>query len=276
MAKNDESKGLQYIYGDDLKTAITDLQKEKDQIKEISLSLIVSNPFRPRIAFDEEKLFKLLDSINEEGQRLPIIVRPKGSDLYEIVDGERRYRAMKAAKKKTIKAIVQNITDEQMLELVLAEIFGRDEISAIEEAIIFNHVLKMMKLTHEELGNKIGKSRSYVSNALRLLSFTPNAQEKIFKHHLKMGQVRPLIGLSDKQIQELIDLIVENGLNSRDIEKIAKEAKLGHKIALATTHHEEMLAKKFNCIAKIRGFKIEFTFDRQEDLMKLILKALEK
>jgi ParB family chromosome partitioning protein len=271
----EDKKGLNYIFGDDLKRELTEIEKSKKNVEEISLSLIKSNPYSPRRVFDEEKLIALSQSIKKDGLLFPIIIRPTG-ELYEIVSGERRLRACKIAGRLTIFAIVGEYTDEQMLSLALEDNLQKEKLSAIEEGMLYKHIIDKTDIDTQTLANKIGKSRSYISNSIRLLQFSPNAQEKIIKYNLTIGQVRPLLGLTDKQIQLCLDLIIEHNLNARDCEKLGKDVKNGFPPSILPSVSEADLNEKYDCIARIRGIKLEMIFDKQEDLLHVVAVLLGK
>ena len=186
----------------------------KEEIVELNIEELRANPYQPRRVFDEDSLNELAASIKEHGVFQPIIVK-KSIKGYEIIAGERRYRASKLAGKTTIPAIIRDFTDEQMMEIALLENLQRENLSVIEEAIAYQKMLTSLKLTQEELALKVGKSRSHVTNILGLLRLPENVQRMILNHELTMGHARVLSKLEDSDKIREIATEVEKTCKSR-------------------------------------------------------------
>ncbi|MEA3504935.1 MAG: ParB/RepB/Spo0J family partition protein [Bacteroidota bacterium] len=193
-------------------------------VASISINSIETNPFQPRNHFDEILLNELSDSIREHGIIQPLTVRKLGYEKYQLISGERRLKASKLAELKEVPAYIRVANDEQMLEMALVENIQRANLNAIEIAISYQRLIEECELTQEKLGEKVGKSRSAVTNFLRLLKLPPEIQTAIKKKKITMGQARPLVNISDIEKQlALLNEIIEDKLSSRDIEQRVKE-----------------------------------------------------
>ncbi len=191
-------------------------------IEEIQLDQLRPNPYQPRHKFDEQALQELADSIQEHGIFQPIIVR-KGVVGYDILAGERRFRASQIAGVATIPAIVKPFTEEQMMELALLENLQREDLTIIEEAQAYQMLVTNLSITQEALAKRVGKSRSHVTNTLRLLQLPKTVQNQIESGTLTMGHTKILIGLGDDQLlQQIVELIISENLNVRETEKLVR------------------------------------------------------
>ncbi|MGL4624766.1 MAG: ParB/RepB/Spo0J family partition protein [Culicoidibacterales bacterium] len=191
-------------------------------IEEIQLDQLRPNPYQPRHKFDEQALQELADSIQEHGIFQPIIVR-KGVVGYDILAGERRFRASQIAGLATIPAIVKPFTEEQMMELALLENLQREDLTIIEEAQAYQMLVTNLSITQEALAKRVGKSRSHVTNTLRLLQLPKTVQNQIESGTLTMGHTKILIGLGDDQLlQQIVELIISENLNVRETEKLVR------------------------------------------------------
>ena len=191
-------------------------------IEEIQLDQLRPNPYQPRHKFDEQALHELADSIQEHGIFQPIIVR-KGVVGYDILAGERRFRASQIAGVATIPAIVKPFTEEQMMELALLENLQREDLTIIEEAQAYQMLVTNLSITQEALAKRVGKSRSHVTNTLRLLQLPKTVQNQIESGTLTMGHTKILIGLGDDQLlQQIVELIISENLNVRETEKLVR------------------------------------------------------
>lgn len=197
--------------------------EEIEEVKELDLSDIRPNPYQPRKRFDDKSLRELSDSIKENGVFQPIIVR-KSVNGYEIIAGERRYRASKLAKKKTIPAIVRKFDESQMMEVAVLENLQREDLTPLEEAQAYEMLQKNLGLTQEEVSKRMGKSRPYIANYLRLLTL-PSKTKRLLQHgDLSMGQARTLLGLKDKdKIDALAKRVAEEGMPVRKVEALVSE-----------------------------------------------------
>ncbi|MEE8821906.1 MAG: ParB/RepB/Spo0J family partition protein [Lactobacillus amylovorus] len=197
--------------------------EEVEEVKELDLSDIRPNPYQPRKRFDDKSLRELSDSIKENGVFQPIIVR-KSVNGYEIIAGERRYRASKLAKKKTIPAIVRKFDESQMMEVAVLENLQREDLTPLEEAQAYEMLQKNLGLTQEEVSKRMGKSRPYIANYLRLLTL-PSKTKRLLQHgDLSMGQARTLLGLKDKdKIDALAKRVAKEGIPVRKVEALVSE-----------------------------------------------------
>ncbi|MBQ3552674.1 MAG: ParB/RepB/Spo0J family partition protein [Clostridia bacterium] len=194
-------------------------------VSEINILDIDVNADQPRKYFSEEKLLELAESIKHHGIVQPIIVRRLAEDRFMVVAGERRYRAARLAGLQTIPCIVRTLSEQQMRELSLIENIQREGLNAIEIAEALNALIEQHDMTHDELSKRMGKSRSAITNALRLLSLPKQIQDDIRAGALTSGQVRPLIGMPEKQAIQLSEIIKQQGLSAREIEQKAAAIK---------------------------------------------------
>lgn len=248
-----------------------------EEIVELNLDELRPNPYQPRKFFDEEALNELAESIKEHGVFQPIIVK-KSIKGYEIIAGERRYRASKLAGKTTIPAIIRSFTDEQMMEIALLENLQRENLNAIEEAKAYELMLNNLKITQEELATKVGKSRSHITNTLGLLRLPADVQKMVMSNDISMGHARVLSKLSDEEkIIELSHEIVEKKLPVREIENITSEENIAKKVKINRQtsdndfrYAEDLLRDKLDSKVKIKDKKIEITFSNVADLNRII------
>ena len=201
--------------------------QETEEITEISLDEIRPNPYQPRKTFDNKSLKELSESIKENGVFQPIIIR-KSVNGYEIIAGERRFRASKLAKKKTIPAIIRDFDEAQMMEVAVLENLQREDLTPLEEAQAYEMLQKNLGLTQAEVSKRLGKSRPYIANYLRLLTLPQKTKRLLQRGELSMGQARTLLGLKDKDsIDDLARRVVKNGITVRQLESLV--AKLNEK-----------------------------------------------
>lgn len=200
---------------------------ESPGVSEISLSSIEANPFQPRTNFDQETLEELVNSIREIGLVQPITLREKENGGYQIIAGERRFRASQILELKAIPAYVRKANDQDMLEMAIVENIQRLDLDAIEISLSFQRLLDECKLTQEQLSERVGKKRSTVTNYLRLLKLPAEVQLGIRKHLLTMGHARAMIGLNDiGQQLDLFARIIKEGLSVRQTEDIVRNIAL--------------------------------------------------
>jgi ParB family chromosome partitioning protein len=192
---------------------------------ELPVGAVAANSFQPRQHFDEDTLASLTASVRELGVLQPILVRPAGSDgTYELIAGERRWRAAKRAGLQTIPAIVRTVTDVASLEQALVENLHRQDLNALEEAAAYQQLIEDFHLTHEEVATRVGKSRSAVSNALRLFQLPPTIQRLVAEAQLSAGHARALLGTPDRGFQEsLAKKAVQESLSVRDVEEAVRQ-----------------------------------------------------
>jgi ParB family transcriptional regulator, chromosome partitioning protein len=189
--------------------------------KEISVSSITPNPRQPRRTFDEDALDELAESIRQVGLLQPVVVRAAGPDRYELIMGERRWRASQRAGLTEIGAIVKDTQDNDLLRDALIENLHRQQLDPLEEAAAYQQLLDDFGTTHEQLAQKIGRSRPHISNTLRLLNLPPAVQKRVAAGVISAGHARALLGLDDAEAQERLALrIVAEGLSVRAVEEL--------------------------------------------------------
>jgi len=184
----------------------------------IEIDQIEPNPLQPRVGFDSEKLEELAASIRQSGVIQPIVVRPASSG-YEIIAGERRWRAAQKANLKVIPSIVQDVSDREMLALALVENVQRDDLSPIEEALAYRLMAEQFELSQAEIAQRVGRSRTAVTNTLRLLQLPIAVQQMVIADELSMGHARALLPLPEKEQLGLARRIVKEGLSVRNVER---------------------------------------------------------
>ncbi len=190
----------------------------------IPLSQIEANPFQPRTEFDESALKELAESIQMQGIIQPITVRKMGPDRYQIISGERRYKASRLAGLTAIPAYVRTANDQSMLEMALVENIQRENLNALEIAISYQRLIEECQLTQEGLGERVGKDRSTVTNYLRLLKLPPQIQFAIRDGRLTMGHARAILGVDDIGMQlKIFNDILENDLSVRKVENLVRQ-----------------------------------------------------
>nr|WP_239541266.1 ParB/RepB/Spo0J family partition protein [Pullulanibacillus pueri] len=265
--------------------------KENESIQQIKVKELRPNPYQPRKHFDEEAIQELKISIEEHGIIQPLIVR-KGLKGFDIVAGERRYRAAIEAKLKTVPALVKTFSDKEMMEIALIENLQREDLNAIEEAIAYKKLMSELQLTQEELAKKLGKSRPHIANHLRLLQLDKPVQSLIAEGKLTMGHGRALLGLVNKrQIPSVVDKVIKEQLNVRDLEKLI--SKLNENVSRGTIkkrkekldpilqQKEVQLKQRFGTSVSIKQSKnknkgkIEIEYYSSEDLNR-VLEILEQ
>lgn len=199
---------------------------EQSGVLTLSLTSIVSNPRQPRTRFDDASLDELAASVAQMGVLQPVLVRPSSDGhRYELIAGERRLRAAERAGLSEIPAIVRRTGDEQLLTEALVENIHRTDLDPLEEALAYQQLLQDFGVTHDELARRIGRSRSAISNSLRLLNLPPAVQERIADHRISAGHARALLALPDAAAQEqLAERVEAEGLSVRAVEEAVRSA----------------------------------------------------
>lgn len=197
---------------------------QKDSVVELQTKDIRPNPYQPRKHFDEVSLYELGESIKNDGLIQPIIVT-EDVDGYVLIAGERRLRASKLLKLKTIRAIVLNSDEHKMRQFALIENIQRDELNSIELAHAYGELLKLHDITQDELANKIHKSRTHITNTLRLLQLSSKTQKALIEKKITTGHAKVLVGLDEKEQQLIVDSIIGQKLSVRDVEATIKNLK---------------------------------------------------
>lgn len=253
---------------------------DNEEVIELDITKIKPNPDQPRTIFKLDSLKELSESIKEHGVFQPIIVKPAG-DKYILVAGERRVKAAKMAGKITIPAIIRDYNSIYLSELAILENLQREDLTPIEEAIAFQKAIFNLKLTHEELGKKIGKSRVYVTNIIGLLNLPALIIQDVNNGKISMGHARALSKLKDHNLSlELHQRILKEGLTVRDIEAIIRNLNKDDKKEIVSneilTRTEKRLNKAFDQRYKFRLKKnqLVFSFENEEELKLLIKKLL--
>lgn len=198
----------------------------QDGIQEIKVELIEPNRYQPRKEFSKESLKELAESIKSYGILQPLIIRTLENDRYELISGERRLRAAKIAGLEKVPAIVREYSDSQTSEISIIENVQREDLNVIEEALAYERLIKEFGHTQEIIASKIGRSRSHISNMLRLLKLTPTVKALIEKGFLTLGQARPLLAIEDESLQvQVAEMILSEGLSVRKVEAFINEVK---------------------------------------------------
>lgn len=251
----------------------------KEEITMIKLDELRSNPYQPRKIFDQEALEELAVSIKEHGVFQPIIVKQsiKG---YEIIAGERRVKASKLAGLIEIPAIIRDFNDTQMMEIALLENLQRENLSAIEESSAYKKLIETLAITQEELANRLGKSRSHITNMLGLLTLPEEIQIAIGNKKISMGHARVLSKLKDNnQQKELAEKIIKEGISVRQLEDLTnskEEFVRTHKIKKSKNdsneyqYIQEEMCEKLGTKVKVKHNKIEISFANGNDLNRLL------
>ncbi|ACJ17495.1 ParB/RepB/Spo0J family partition protein [Coxiella burnetii] len=214
-------RGLSDLGLNELLTEINDasLADSKTELKKLTIDVIQPGRYQPRRQMDKDALEELANSIRAQGIIQPIIVRPVGQ-RYEIIAGERRWRAAQLAGLKEVPAVIRPITDEAAIAMSLIENIQRQNLNAIEEAAALQRLLDEFKMTHEEIAEAVGKSRTSVTNSLRLLKLNPDVKALLEQGHLDMGHARALLALEGFQQSEAANIIIKRALSVRETEKL--------------------------------------------------------
>lgn len=273
------AKGL----GKGLNAFFTNVDKESEEIiEEIKLKEIRPNPYQPRKIFTKESIEELKQSILTHGILQPIIVR-KSIKGYEIVVGERRYRAAKEANMQTMPVIIRDLSEQQMMELAILENLQREDLTPIEEGAAYQLLIEKLKITQEELAKRLGKSRPHIANHIRLLSLPAKVQEMIADGKLTMGHGRTLLGLKKKSLMDtVVEKVLKDSLNVRQLEqwigqlneKVPRETKKKKNKDVFIQSHESSLRERFGTNVHIKKGKkkgkIEIEFFSNDDLERIL------
>ncbi len=206
-----------------------DVQKNEGSLQTLLISELQPGKYQPRSIMQEEALHALSQSILKQGVMQPIIVRPVGNNQYEIIAGERRWRAAKLANLNEVPVIIKNIPDESALAMALIENIQREDLNPLEEAIGIKRLIDEFDMTHEEAADAVGKSRVTVSNLLRLLTLTKPVQDRLLSGKIDMGHARALIGLEGSQQIMLCEEAIQKNLSVREVEALVKNLQNSYK-----------------------------------------------
>ena len=275
-------RGLEELFSDEqisydsLEEKIID-ETSKDEIVEIAIDELRSNPYQPRKVFDEDKLQELADSIKEHGIFQPIIVKKSSIKGYEIIAGERRVKAAKMAGLSVVPAIIRDFTDQEMMEIALLENLQRENLNSIEEANAYKSLIDSLGITQEELASRLGKSRSHITNMLGLLNLPEEVKDLIVDGKISQSHARVLSKIEDReQVKALADKIVSEDLNVREIEEISKNnnIKKTHKINRKEDYDysyvENLMCDKLGTKVKIKNNKMTISFNNVNDLNRIL------
>ena len=246
----------------------------KDEVKMIKIEELRSNPYQPRKNFDPIALQELSKSIKEHGVFQPIIAK-KSIKGYEIIAGERRVKASTLAGLKEIPAIIRDFSDDEMMEIALLENLQRENLNAIEEATAYKNLIKTLNLTQEQLAERLGKSRSHITNMIGILSLPETTQNLISKKEISMGHARILSKLKDEnQINELTDKIITEGISVRQLEDLTsnntnferknKIERLPRKEDTEYSYLEDSLSEKLGTRVKIKKNKVQYKIKEKQ------------
>lgn len=250
----------------------------KSDIIEIPVDDIRSNPHQPREYFDEEALNELAESIKDHGILEPIIVK-KSIRGYDLVAGERRTKAAKLAGLSTVPAIVRDFTDQQMMEIALIENIQREDLSPIEEAVAYKNYIDSTGYTQEDVANKFGKSRSYITNLLGLLSLPKYVQKEVTNGSISMSHARVLSKMDDvDMILNLAQKVIDEGISVRELETLSREDNIIKKNKIVRTVtinprfkiYESVLRDAVGTKVQISKNKISIPFDSDKDLERIL------
>lgn len=270
-------RGLDAIFA----TENIELVTDNDKIVEIALDEIKKNPYQPRTYFNEEKLNELKESIEKNGLLQPIIVK-KAVKGYYIIAGERRYRAFELLGRKEIPAIIKEMTDEEMMVFAVLENLQREDLSALEESESYKNLMDKMSLTQEELANKLGKSRPYIANSLRLLKLPTEIRIKLEQGLISAAHARTLLALKTKKaMEEVCALVVERKMSVRELEEYVakllkpKEVKKTKAKDIFIEEQENILKKRLGTSVTIKQGrnkkgKIEIEFKDNDEFERII------
>ena len=250
-----------------------ELESQGAHVEELRVDSITPNPFQPRKHFDEKALQELSQSVKEHGLLQPIVVIEK-EEGYLLIAGERRLRAHKLAKLTTIKAIIADvdIDEVRLRELALIENIQRENLNAIELANSYSELIEVHKITHDELSSIVHKSRSQITNTMRLLSLSSYAQEQIVSGKISQGHAKVLVGLDEKKQKVIIDSIIGQKLSVRDAEKMVKNHKENKSETVSASKrillqkYEKEIESALPFKYKIKAKSIEISLTNEKDI----------
>ena len=272
----EELFNIEDISYDKLEEKIIENAKE-EELKEINIKDLRVNPYQPRKTFNEESLKELAESIKEHGVIQPIIVK-KSIKGYEIVAGERRYRASILAGKETIPAIIKDFTDNEMMEIAVLENLQRGNLNVIEEAEAYHSLMNNLNLTQEQVAQRVGKSRSHITNLLGLLKLPEEVKEMVKENKISMAHARTLSKLEDpEKIKELASKVINEKMNVRILEEETKTKELRKRVEQHKNPKnseyitvERELSEFLGTKVKISKKKLEISYENEKDLNRIL------
>lgn len=295
MSSNRLGKGLSSLLGERGSKYLSTVSNDNaDLLKEIAIDLIIPNKYQPRKIFEEGEIDKLANSIREHGLLQPIVVRKcPDKEMYEIIAGERRFRASKKLNLQAVPVVIKELNDKETLTLAIIENVHRENLSPIEEAEAYKRLMKDFSYTQEQVSQTVGKSRSHIANLIRLLNLPAEIQEKVNQKLLEMGHARALI--NSEYAMEIAEVVVQKGLSVRETERLVRvyknrteadgpiesEESEGHGFFHHLKRFEKMFSDAFNLKLKTtfnpkrKKGKIVINYSSVEDLDKIINKLLK-
>lgn len=282
-SKKGLGRGIEALFEDN------DVSTAEENVQEVKISEIRPNPYQPRRIFDTKALKELASSIEKSGVFQPIIIRQPDNKLkrYEIIAGERRYRASKLVNKETIPAIIREMNDDEMMEVAVVENLQREDLTPLEEAQAYQNLMDKLSLTQAEVATRLGKSRPYIANYLRLLGLPKMIKDMLQHEQLSMGQARTLLGLKDKdKLVAMAKRTVRENLTVRQLEVVVnqmnessknKKVKKTEKKSVFVRAAEDQLQSKFGTKValslsskKAGAGKIEIPYLSDDDLTRIL------
>lgn len=277
-------RGLDSIFGSDVEQFLDDIQSSSKEVPgrrevEINIDEIRPNPYQPRKEFDQVALNELADSIRTHGIFTPLLVR-KSVSGYDLITGERRLRAAKIAGLKVVPAISVEFTEEEMMEIAILENVQREDLNAIEEAMAYESLVKKLGYTQEKLAERVGKSREYCANIMRLLKLPSEIQKLVVDKKLAMGHVRPLLGLKDEnQMLDAAEKILKEKMSVRDVESYVKTLNNQEPVVKSKPEKrrdpiihdlEHQISVKLGTKVSIQNKKLTIQYSDTEDLNRIL------
>ncbi len=272
MVKKALGKGL---------SALLPEAERAEELLELDIDLLEVNEAQPRTRFDEKRLEELAESIKENGLVQPILVRRTHGGKYQIIAGERRWRAAQRAGLLKIAAVVREVSDDKLLELALVENIARQELNPIEEAIAYQKLISRYGLTQEQIARRVGKDRSSVTNILRLLKLPEGIQVLVEDEKISMGHARALLPVEDEEYQMVLaQRVISEGLSVRDLERLverwrspaeAKEERrpVDPNLKAAEQRLQKRLGTQVKILLTKNGGRIQIEFHSEEELSRI-------
>ena len=253
------------------------------RLRNLDIDLIRPNPDQPRRDFNEEALFDLANSLKTKGVIQPVAVREKDDGSYELIAGERRWRAAQQAGLLKIPALVHQVPDSELLEFALIENIQREELNPLEEAVAYRTLMDDLELTQEQVAGRVGKRRATIANMLRLLTLAPTVQEKVRKGAVGMGHARALVSLGDRKDQEQLAVRIEKeGLSVRQVERLVARLNRGPEtvggkpgkvvdpnVQAATESLQSALGTRVRIVQGKSGGRLELHYGSDEELQRI-------
>lgn len=277
-------RGLDSIFGSNVEQFLDDIQSSAKEVPgrrevEIAIEEIRPNPYQPRKEFDQTALNELADSIRTHGIFTPLLVR-KSVSGYDLITGERRLRAAKIAGLKVVPAISVDFTEEQMMEIAILENVQREDLNAIEEAAAYDSLVKKLGYTQEKLAERVGKSREYCANIMRLLKLPSEIQKLVVDKRLAMGHVRPLLGLKDEmEMLDAAEKIMKEKMSVREVEAYVRDINAEEKPNKTKPEKkrdpiihdlEHQISVKLGTKVTIQNKKLTIRYTDTEDLNRIL------